>query len=116
MTYYELRDWSQPVDALTIWERHPGVVATYAVPSSDGETAYLVREIECLSKPFEEADVAADQVTIHVCSCEDFEYRKWYGSEPDEIANPQTCKHINALKSERATADESQVTLGETNG
>ena len=80
-------------------------------PGTDN-TGYLVHEITTYCKPPETADAIEDTVTVYVCHCSDFVYRKVPDMEehtPDEIG---ACKHcLEVDKSLKAQADPGQGTL-----
>lgn len=110
-----LDSWDQPIEDLHMWDRKPEVVEQHAVPSkSNPEQAYHVRRVECLSKPFQDADVVDDTQQIWLCSCPDARYRRWPNEEPKELTHGTDCKHCREFKAEKAQNDESQTTLAPT--
>jgi len=70
----------------------------------------------CLSKPFDEADAAADEITLWACSCEDYQWNRMadlhQGETPTEIG---TCKHIEKVqrktRSERELDDQQEALI-----
>ena len=110
---YRLISWEDPLEDLTLWSRKPEVKEQHAVPSgSNPEQAYHVRRVECLSKRFEQADVVEDTQEIWLCSCPDARYRRWHDTEPEELTQGITCKHVvEHFKAEKAQNDEDQQTL-----
>ena len=110
---YQIKQWNQPLEDMENSNRNPEVLEMHAVPSnSRPDMAHLVKKLEVLTKPFEQADVAADTTTVWVCSCENFQYERWPsdGSIPDLETLPQ-CRHCNELKPIKAKDDESQSEL-----
>jgi hypothetical protein len=112
MSKFILNNWTQPVEDLRNDDRKPEVVGEYAVVSgSRPDKAHVIREIEHLTKPFEEADVVADTTTSWICSCEDTQYNRW-GQNGGVPVDYTPCKHITRhFKDVRAESDENQQTF-----
>lgn len=91
----------------------------HTVPSSDGESAYLVYNISTYLFPKNSAllDVAdkSQQIDLWVCSCPQFRFRETVDVSNGVDVTPDqcgTCKHIEACdKSVKAANDENQDTL-----
>jgi len=93
----------------------PEYVDHRIAPSSDGDKAYLVSRVRCLDVPFsDDVDVADAQVTLIICGCDDWNYRRAAGLEngdtkPSEVT---TCKHgLSEYKHLKAKSDNQQETL-----
>jgi len=81
------------------------------VPSESEGHAYAVAKITVLAVPHKKADIVADQVTKHICSCSDFYYHRSAGIETDaEVESIGRCKHCTVFRHTRAEQDESQET------
>jgi len=108
----KLISWERPVSDLRAWDRSPEVKSEYVgLSESDEDKAYLIKKLNALNVPFEQADVVADQKTLYVCSCEDFKFRKWPDEEPESLDMVGSCKHTRRFKTEKAKADEAQSEL-----
>ena len=94
-------------------DMRPEVKDCKIVPSSSNNGAYLVAKVECLDKPFEEADITADKTELVVCSCPSFYFQKSSGLEADTAPSEvSTCKHgRGAYKHINAAQDDAQDTL-----
>lgn len=112
MSKFILNNWRQPLADLKNDDRNPEIIGEYSVVSgSRPDKAHVIREIEHLTKPFEDADVVVDQTTTWVCSCEDTQYNRWgqNGGIPD---NYTACKHVvENFKAHKAQSDENQQTF-----
>ena len=95
-------------------DMRPEVKDCKIVPSSSNNGAYLVAKVECLDKPFEEADITADKTELIACSCSDWYFNRSSGLEADTApSDVSTCKHgRKAYKHINAAHDESQSELG----
>lgn len=114
MTKYRLNKYEEPLDDLQNDNRKPEVKAEWAIPSSSRQDmAHVVRKVECLTKPFKDADVVEDRITLFVCTCEDFQYNQWNNTVP-ELESFTGCKHCRVLKHEKAKEDQNQSELPNT--
>jgi len=104
------------VSQLDAKNHKPEYLELRTVDSTSRDVSYLLGKIECLDKPFEDADVAADKVELWICSCPDFHFNQSDGVEtgdrkPSEI---NKCKHIRKeVKHIKAQADDHQRRLDE---
>ena len=94
-------------------DMRPEVKDCKIVPSESNNGAYLVAKVECLDKPFEESDIAADKTELIACSCSDWYFNR--SKDLDADTRPSecgTCKHgRSAYKHIQAAQDDSQDTL-----
>jgi len=88
---------------------------TYRVVASGSQDhAYLVGKVNCLSVPFEDADVTEDTETVYLCSCDDHWFNRSKNFEngdkpPSDIGK---CKHISSeFAAIQAKNDKNQSTL-----
>lgn len=107
MVFEWLRDAGYPVeDVLTVY--------TNVSLKTEGNSGYLVMEIETMDKPVDEADATEDRTTMWVCSCPGYHYHRspdfQNGEKPSDSGE---CSHIEKVrKKERQTVDdENQQTL-----
>lgn len=91
----------------------PEFIDIQVVQSESSDKEYLVGRVECLTKPFEDADVSEDRTEIVVCSCDDWYFNRSAGIEVDkDPSTVQPCKHGTAAYKElRAQEDGKQQTL-----
>jgi hypothetical protein len=78
-------------------------------------TGYIIKTVETTRKPFEQADIVEDKITLYLCSCGAYRYQQGV-EDVEENANLrwEACKHIKKLpeyKSQRAKSDDKQDTL-----
>ena len=107
---YELNDWKRPLLDLESNNRNPDVLETYAVPSSSrDDIAHVVRKIEHLTKPLQDADAVEDKTVTWVGSCEDTQYNRW-GSDGTIPVDYTPCRHV-IEEFKQARVDESQTEL-----
>ena len=94
-------------------DMRPEVKDCKIVPSSSDNGAYLVAKVECLDKPFEQADITADKTELIVCSCSDWYFNRSKGLESDtKPSEVGRCKHcLSAYKHVQAAADDAQTEL-----
>lgn len=116
MTKYRLKQYDVPLDDLENDNRKPEVKAEWAIPSSSRpDMAHVVRKVECLSKPFKDADAVEDQIVVYLCTCESFQYDKWSKDNTvPELESFSGCKHCRVLKHEKAKQDQNQSQLPDT--
>lgn len=93
-----------------------GVSDTQVIPSSSRDIGHIVCRIDTYAYPrgYENMDLVADQLTLEVCSCEDFKYNRAVDVSETYLADGHmgTCQHINAaFKEVRAAADDNQEEL-----
>lgn len=81
--------------------------------TDDSNSGYLVKKVTTTSKPFEQADIVEDEITILICSCAAYRFRD--GIKDLEETNGlewTPCKHCESVdKSIKAESDEAQSTL-----
>lgn len=105
-----LRDAGHPVEDIK-------TVYNAVSLKEDGNSGYMVCEIETLEYPAEMADAVADKTRVWCCSCPHWHYRLSPdlrdGERPSES---ETCDHIDKAKRKerQATDDENQTELGGT--
>jgi len=106
-----MRDAGHPVESIE------NVYNGVSVKERQDNAGYLVMEIETLEYPIDIADAAEDGVTLWVCSCPDYHYRRFPnlsdGERPSEAGE---CSHIEKVrrKERKATEpEEGQADLGE---
>jgi hypothetical protein len=91
------------------------IEALYSVVNQkpqDENSGNLVAKITTTAVPLDEADVAKDELTRWVCSCEDFQHNRGVDLEEKRIASWGVCKHIqNVDPTIRAEADDNQTNL-----
>jgi hypothetical protein len=92
------------------------VAKTRVVPSESSDKAYVVQKVTTTQVPFKQADVAADQTSLVLCSCDDCRYRSFEHVDVEQsLEGFKTCKHGRAeFKIVRAQSDESQAQLFDT--
>lgn len=93
-----------------------GIKGVYAVESESSDSSHLVVEIETYHYPMShpDLDIAKDGVSVYVCDCGDFTYRKSADvSDPGvSPAESKPCKHCKQVsKSLQAEYDPNQDTL-----
>lgn len=104
-----MREHGYPV--LSINEAH-------SVESGSRDKSHMVVEIATYDKPKDSPtlDVVADEISLWVCSCEDFTYNK-AADVSEDMTKPSDsgrCKHVLSVDmTEKAKADASQTELGE---
>jgi len=94
----------------------PEIQECKTMPSESNNGDYLVAKVDVLDRPFEAADISADQTEIIACSCSDWYFNLSAGIEHGDIAPSEigVCKHGRAAyKAIKAQADESQTGLDE---
>jgi len=87
------------------------------VDSGSRDMTHLVAQIQTYDKPFNSAelDLVEDEITVPVCSCEDFTYNQGASVDESMIKPSQsgTCRHLRAAyKAIHAREDENQTELG----
>ena len=89
------------------------VEATRIVGSDSSDKAYVVQKVTTTSVPFAQADVAADQTSLVLCSCDDCRYRSFEQVQVEQsLEGFRTCKHgRKAFKTVRAQQDKDQERL-----
>jgi len=109
-----------PTLEATEWLEQQGynidIEETRVVGSESSDKAYLVQKVQTTQVPFKKADVAADQTSLVLCSCDDCRYRSFEHVDVEQsLAGFRSCKHGRAeFKIVRAQADESQAQLFDT--
>jgi hypothetical protein len=110
----------QPTLEATEWLESQGynidIEETRVVGSESSDKAYIVQKVTTTQVPFKQADVAADQTSLVLCSCDDCRYRSFeHVDVKQSLEGFKTCKHgRKELKIVRAQADESQAQLFDT--
>jgi hypothetical protein len=104
-----LRDGGYPVEDI------PTVYNGVSL-KEDGNSGYLVMEVETLDLPLDHdlSDATEDKVSIWVCSCPDFSYRRAPDlSEGERPSESGTCDHIDRCKRKerQEVDDDNQTTL-----
>lgn len=100
-----LRDSGHPIE---------GINTVYNAVSlkEDGNTGYVVCEVETLEYPLDMADAAEDKTSLWVCSCPGFHYHRFPDlSENERPSQAGSCKHIERVKRKERVAVEGQDTL-----
>ena len=89
------------------------VEATRVVASDSSDKAYIVQKVTTTSVPFARADVAADQTSLVLCSCDDCRYRSFEEVQAEQsLEGFKSCKHgRKAFKTVRAQQDDDQERL-----
>jgi hypothetical protein len=109
-----------PVLETTEWLQQQGynidIEETRVVPSESSDNAYVVQKVQTTSVPFKQADVAADQISLVLCSCDDCRYRSFEHVDVDQsLEGFRSCKHGRAeFKIVRAQSDQNQAQLFDT--
>jgi hypothetical protein len=120
MKLYSQHIAEHPTLEATEWLKQQGyncdVEATRVVASDSSDNAYVVQKVTTTSVPFERADVAADQTSLVLCSCDDCRYRSFeHVNVEQSLEGFRSCKHGRAeFKIARAQADENQSQLFDT--
>jgi len=81
----------------------------------DGNTGYVVCEVETLEYPIDLADASKDVVDVWCCSCPDWHYRRSPNLQDNERPSAAgECKHIQKVKRKEweAVDDPNQTSLG----
>jgi len=110
----------QPTLEATEWLESQGynveVAETRVVGSESSDKAYLIQKVTTTQVPFAQADVAADQTSLVLCSCDDCRYRSFEHVDVEQsLEGFRSCKHGRAeFKIVRAQADENQAQLFDT--
>lgn len=78
----------------------------------DEDTSHVVLKVETLSKPLDEADVAADTIQKYACDCKGFEYHYSTDLAENRIAEWGVCPHIESVDPTiKAKSDDAQTSL-----
>jgi len=86
------------------------------IPSNSRDAAHIVCEVETYDYPqgHDKLDIAADSLSIKICSCEDYQHNQSVdvSERPLKEASAGSCKHLkSAYRAEKAKADDAQDTL-----
>jgi hypothetical protein len=95
-----------------------GVHDVTHVESDSRDMEHMVCRIDTHELPFghDDLDAVADEITIPVCSCEDYQYNQSVDVGEDSLRerSPGLCRHLTAaFREERARQDDQQNTLTE---
>jgi hypothetical protein len=117
MKLYSEHIADQPTLEATDWLEQQGynveVAETRVVGSESSDKAYLVQKVQTTQVPFAKADVAADQTSLVLCSCDDCRYRSFEHVDVEQsLEGFKSCKHgRKAFKTVRAQQDKDQERL-----
>ena len=103
-----LRDSGRPIEDIK-------TVYNAVSLKEDGNSGYVVCEIETLEYPIDIADASEDRTSLWACSCPHWTYRLSPDLRDDERpSDAGECKHIQRCKRKerQAVDDESQTELG----
>ena len=108
MFFEWLRDSGRPIEDVTN-------VYNAVSLKEDGNSGYIVAEVETLEYPLDIADASEDRVCLWTCSCPHWSYRLSPDLRDDERpSDAGECKHIKKCKRKerQAVDDDSQTQLG----
>jgi len=94
-----------------------GVQEAHIVPSeNDKGSAHLVMRVETYQYPMDDPrlDVAEDTLTLDVCDCGDYQFRKGVDVSEKTLAegSNSSCKHLrSAFRVQKAQEDDKQATF-----